>query len=137
MLASTTYTHQDFTASGGEKNNNMEAAETRKMRESTSSAEKELVATLPILDESIEEFYARAPRSSTMTDVQLKIVHSKVSKRPRPLILLFHSGGFFCELKEMLARLGREFALEFDAVVVLASCCTTPEHRFPTPMLDS
>lgn len=106
------------------------------MRDAISQVETEMVATLPPLDDNLEEVYASGPGSSDEADVQLKVIHTKTTRPDKPLILLFHGGGFCAGSNEMLTRPGREFAQEFDAVVVLASCRKTPEHCFPTPMLD-
>lgn len=116
----------------------MDQTDIPKLREIIDNEETRLVGTLPPIDQNLEEIYATAPASDDKTDLPLKIIRTRTSTSDnnKPLILLFHGGGFFCGSPEMLTRPGREFALEFNALVVLATHRKAPEHRFPTPMLD-
>jgi len=106
-------------------------------REGMRAWEQSLVSALP-LDKRVEEFYDQfcLPDGHSM---KVKIFRRKESSSPegRPLIILFHGGGFFAGSIEMCTRPGRDFALLFDAVVISASYRQCPEHPFPTPVLDA
>lgn len=108
-----------------------------KIRISLAESEKKLVATLPTIQPDLEEFHSTAPDADGVDTIPLKIIRRKNDgSGSRPLILLFHGGGFFSGSPEMLTRPAREFAEEFNAVVVLASYRFCPEHPFPKPIMD-
>lgn len=108
----------------------------RVLKEGLSSTEKRLVAELGPLDDRLEELY----HEITLSDGYK--ISSKVWRRketpssPRPLILFFHGGGFQGGSCEQGTRPGREFALEFDAVVVAVGYRLAPEYQFPQSHLD-
>ncbi|KAK1475724.1 hypothetical protein CABS01_04001 [Colletotrichum abscissum] len=97
-----------------------------------------LLAALPPLDKSLEEFRDVA----TLPDgykIDLQIVRPRgvdESNADRPLILLWPGGGFIVAGVEPTTRPAREFALEFGAVVVNATYRLAPEHKFPRSVKD-
>ena len=100
------------------------------------ATERELVAQLPSRSECLSEEYFHIPLSDGTT-ARAKIWRQKGSPTSaRPLILLFHGGGFHAGSCEQCTRPGREFALEFDAVVVSAEYRLSPQHKFPQMQLD-
>lgn len=112
-------------------------SEQLKQREGLRVWEQSLVSALPP-DDRLEEFYDQfcLPDGRSM---KVKIFRRKESStlEGRPLIILFHGGGYFAGSIEMCTRPGRDFALHFDAVVISASYRQCPEHPFPTPVLDA
>lgn len=108
------------------------------IRATLAEQEKKLVATLPALQPDLEELRSTAPDADGAPTIPLKIIRLKnnTTNKPGPLILLFHGGGFFSGSPEQLTRPAREFAEEFNAVVILASYRMSPEHPFPTPVFD-
>lgn len=108
------------------------------IRATLAEQERKLVETLPPLHPDLEELQSTAPDADGGATIPLKIVRRKNNNTtiPRPLVLLFHGGGFFSGSPEMLTRPAREFAEEFNATVVLASYRMSPEHPFPTPIMD-
>ncbi|KAH0848884.1 hypothetical protein AYO21_09548 [Fonsecaea monophora] len=123
-------------------------------------AERQLVATLGPVHSDLEEFYASVPLPDGHRG-ELKVVRPKslatqsqastpgvdietVPSSPadsgnagHPLIVLFHGGGFSNGSVDYMTRPARDFALEFNAVVVSATYRLAPEHPFPTPMQDA
>ena len=98
--------------------------------------ERSLVEKLGPVDDRIEEFYYTIALPDGY-GVRSKIWKPKASAtNPRPVILLFHGGGFILGSAEMCTRPGREFAMEFDAVVISATYRLAPEHQFPQQALD-
>lgn len=114
----------------------MNPSDMMKMRADIAIIEDDLVATLPPLDDQLEEMAAVAPAHDGTSEVPLTIIRPKKGQDPMPLILLFHGGGLFCGSSKMLLRPAREFALDFGAVVVLSTYRKAPEHPFPASMLD-
>ncbi|KAF5526570.1 AB hydrolase superfamily protein [Colletotrichum aenigma] len=109
-----------------------------KSREARPQLIQSLLAALPPLDPSLEEFRDVA----TLPDgykIDLQVVrHRGVNERNggKPLILLWPGGGFIVAGVEPTTRPAREFALEFDAVVVNATYRLAPEHKFPQAVMD-
>lgn len=98
--------------------------------------EKILVDKLGPPGERIEESYHDIPLSDGHS-IQAKVWRPKgETNEPRPVILLFHGGGFVAGSAEMCTRPGREFALEFNAVVISATYRLAPQHKFPQAALD-
>ncbi|GIZ36789.1 hypothetical protein CKM354_000025600 [Cercospora kikuchii] len=121
------------------------------MREAVVLAEQEQIATLPTYDTELEEFDTTVPLNSDEDDggdgLPLKVIRrkdkstnnttsSQRKENPRPLILLFHGACYLAGTPNMLLRPGREFALELDAVVLLATVRKAPEFPFPIPFQD-
>ncbi|PIA98975.1 hypothetical protein CB0940_03618 [Cercospora beticola] len=130
------------------------------MREAVLRAEQEQIATLPTYDTELEEFDTTVELPLNGSDekggdgLPLKIIRRKNNEddnnnnnnnnttssqrkeNPRPLILLFHGACYLAGTPNMLLRPGREFALELDAVVLLATVRKAPEFRFPIPFQD-
>lgn len=107
------------------------------MREGMRQWEKMLVEALGPPDDRIEEFYHGIPLSDGF-QLQLKIFRPREEgSSGRPLILLFHGGGFATGSCEMCTRPGREFALEFGAVIISPGYRLAPEHKFPQAQLDA
>lgn len=106
------------------------------MKEGLSSVEKRLVAALGPVDPRLDEFYHTIPLSDGH-EITAKVWRPKAAPTtPRPLILFFHGGGFGGGGCEQGTRPGREFALEFDAVVVSATYRLSPQVKFPQSHLD-
>ncbi|WYZ36932.1 hypothetical protein EsH8_II_000438 [Colletotrichum jinshuiense] len=109
-----------------------------KSRETRPQVIESLLAALPPLDPSLEEFRDVA----TLPDgyrIDLQIVRPRdVNDRQadRPLILLWPGGGFIVAGVEPTTRPAREFALEFGAVVVNATYRLAPENKFPISVRD-
>ncbi|KAL0941434.1 uncharacterized protein CTRU02_204197 [Colletotrichum truncatum] len=109
-----------------------------KSRETRPQLLQSLLAALPPLDPSLEEFRDVA----TLPDgykIDLQIVRPKgvnEAQGGRPLILLWPGGGFIVAGVEPTTRPAREFALEFGAVVVNATYRLAPEHKFPQSVRD-
>ncbi|KAK1968936.1 alpha/beta-hydrolase [Colletotrichum sublineola] len=109
-----------------------------KLREGRPQLLQSLLATLPPLDPSLEEFRDVA----TLPDgygIDLQIVRPRgvnESNGGRPLILLWSGGGFIVAGVEPVTRPAREFALEFGAVVVNATYRLAPENKFPRSVRD-
>ena len=98
--------------------------------------EKMVVEKLGPVDEQIEESYHDIPLPDGH-NIQAKVWRRKdEASTLRPVILLFHGGGFVAGSPEMCTRPGRELALQFDAVVVSARYRLAPEHTFPQWALD-
>ncbi|KAK2050022.1 alpha/beta-hydrolase [Colletotrichum somersetense] len=114
-----------------------------KSRETRPQLIQSLLAALPPLDPSLEEFRDVA----TLPDgyeIDLQIVRPRgvVDETSggggggRPLILLWSGGGFIVAGVEPVTRPAREFALEFGAVVVNATYRLAPENKFPRSVRD-
>ncbi|KAF9878742.1 hypothetical protein CkaCkLH20_03642 [Colletotrichum karsti] len=109
-----------------------------KSRETRPHLIQSLLAALPPLDPSLEEFRDVA----TLPDgykIDLQVVrHRGVDEAHggKPLILLWSGGGFLVAGVEPVTRPAREFALEFDAVVVNATYRLAPENKFPQSVKD-
>ncbi|TDZ67872.1 AB hydrolase superfamily protein [Colletotrichum trifolii] len=109
-----------------------------KSRETRPELIQRLLAALPPLDASLEEFRDVA----TLPDgykIDLQIVRPRgvgETAGGRPLILLWPGGGFVVAGVEPMTRPAREFALEFGAVVVNATYRLSPEHKFPRSVKD-
>ncbi|OQU98223.1 hypothetical protein CLAIMM_04040 [Cladophialophora immunda] len=121
-------------------------------------AERQLVATLGPLHGDLEEFYTFVPLPDGHRG-ELKVVRPKIvtkthtlasghmddaaapalnsGSNSRPFIVLFHGGGFSNGSVDYMTRPARDFAREFNAVVVSATYRLAPEHPFPTPMQDA
>ena len=98
--------------------------------------EKILVDKLGPVNERIKESYHNIPLPDGH-NIRAKVWCRKDEpSAPRPVILLFHGGGFGAGSAEMCTRPGREFALEFDAVVISATYRLAPEYKFPQAALD-
>ena len=66
-----------------------------------------------------------------------KIIHlAAPTASPRPLIVLFYSGGFSVGTIHQLTEPARTFAQRFNAVVVLGEYRMVPEVRWPVPWKD-
>ncbi|KAF6817771.1 AB hydrolase superfamily protein 4 [Colletotrichum sojae] len=109
-----------------------------KSREGRPELIKTLLAALPPLDPSLEEFrdFATLPDGHK---IDLQIVRPRgvnEANGGRPLILLWSGGGFIVAGVEPVTRPAREFALEFGAVVVNADYRLAPEHKFPRSVTD-
>ncbi|KAJ9614646.1 hypothetical protein H2200_002783 [Cladophialophora chaetospira] len=111
-------------------------------------AEQQLVLALGPLHNSLSEYYTYVAlpdgHNAELKVVRPKAVFKTLTKSPsndtkghHPLIVLFHGGGFSGGTVEYMTRPARDFALEFNAVVVSATYRLAPEHRFPTPMQDA
>lgn len=111
--------------------------------------DRQLIARLGPLDPKLEEYYTYVPLPDGH-NAEIKIIRPKGLLLPtppqqpppssaagRPFIVLFQGGGFSGGNVEYMTRPGREFALEFGAVVVSATYRLAPEFPFPTPMQDS
>lgn len=106
------------------------------MQEDLETGEKRLVAELGPLDPRLEEFYYQIPLPDGY-EVKAKVWRPKAaSTKPRPLILFFHGGGFGAGTCEQGTRPGRDFALEFDAVVVSSGYRLWPQYKFPQAHVD-
>ncbi|KXH59361.1 hypothetical protein CSAL01_05978 [Colletotrichum salicis] len=109
-----------------------------KSRETRPQLLQSLLAALPPLDKSLEEFHDVA----TLPDgykINLQVVRPRgvdELKADRPLILLWPGGGFIVAGVEPTTRPAREFALEFGAVVVNATYRLAPENKFPRSVKD-
>ncbi|EFQ36312.1 hypothetical protein CGRA01v4_01549 [Colletotrichum graminicola] len=110
-----------------------------KTRETRPQLIQSLLAALPPLDPSLEEFRDVA----TLPDgygIDLQIVRPRgvdeTNGGGRPLILLWSGGGFIVAGVEPVTRPAREFALEFGAVVVNATYRLAPENKFPRSVKD-
>ncbi|EXJ69515.1 uncharacterized protein A1O5_07551 [Cladophialophora psammophila CBS 110553] len=100
-------------------------------------AERQLVATLGPLHGDLEEFYTFVPLPDGHRG-ELKVVRHKLgSQSHRPFIILFHGGGFSNGSVDYMTRPARDFASEFNAVVVSATYRLAPEYPFPIPMQDA
>ncbi|KAF2167205.1 hypothetical protein M409DRAFT_22634 [Zasmidium cellare ATCC 36951] len=98
--------------------------------------EKSLVKALGPLSSNIDEFYKTITLPSSHK-AELKVWRSKSTPAAdRPLILMFHGGGFAAGSIEMCTRPGREFAEDFGAVVVSSSYRLAPENPFPASVSD-
>ncbi|PPJ49839.1 hypothetical protein CBER1_03292 [Cercospora berteroae] len=122
------------------------------MRETVLRAEQEQIATLPTYDTELEEFDTTVPLNPDEDggdSLPLKVIRRKDNNNnhngddeeknntaARPLILLFHGACYLAGTPNMLLRPGREFALELDAVVLLATVRKAPEFPFPMPFQD-
>lgn len=123
------------------------------MREAVLRAEQEQIATLPTYDSDLEEFDTTVPLNLDEDDggdgLPLKVIRRKINEddnnnttssqrkeKARSLILLFHGACYLAGTPNMLLRPGREFALEFNAVVLLATVRKAPEFAFPIPFQD-
>ena len=85
-------------------------------------------------NDTIDEFYILIPTPAGH-ELEAKVWRHKNTPAPeRPLVLLFHGGGFAAGSKEMCTRPGREFAKDFEAVVVSASYRLCPDHAWPAPV---
>ncbi|KAK1976512.1 Alpha/Beta hydrolase protein [Colletotrichum cereale] len=110
-----------------------------KSRETRPQLLESLLAALPPLDPSLEEFRDVA----TLPDgyaIDLQVVRPRgvdeANGGGRPLILLWSGGGFIVAGVEPVTRPAREFALEFGAVVVNATYRLAPENKFPRSVRD-
>jgi acetyl esterase/lipase len=113
-------------------------------------ADNQLVTRLGPLNSSLEEYYTYAPLPDGH-NAELKVIRPKSASaggntsgaspdgagQGHPLIVLFHGGGFSSGNVEYMTRPARDFALEFDSVVISATYRLAPEHTFPTPMQDA
>ncbi|KIW93509.1 uncharacterized protein Z519_06114 [Cladophialophora bantiana CBS 173.52] len=121
-------------------------------------AERQLVATLGPLHGDLEEFYTFVPLPDGHRG-ELKVVRHKLGAQSqaftlgsvdaaaagtgsngnsdRPFIVLFHGGGFSNGSVDYMTRPARDFAIEFNAVVVSATYRLAPEYPFPVPMQDA
>lgn len=98
--------------------------------------ERILVDKLGPIDEQIGERSHSIPLSDGYI-VQAKVWRPTANATaPRPVILLFHGGGFCAGSAEMCTRPGREFALEFDAVIISATYRLAPGYEFPQAARD-
>lgn len=100
--------------------------------------EERLVQGLGPLESGLEEFYDTVPLPDGYK-APIKVVRPKdqQSTSHRPLIVLFHGGGFMAGSVEMVTRPARDFAKQFGAVVVSATYRLAPEHKFPAQFHDS
>ena len=88
------------------------------MRSMMENKENASIKALGLPDERIKESYHDVPLSDGH-HVRAKVFSPKgKASSSRPLILLFHGGGFSFGTCEQCTRPVREFALEFDVVVV-------------------
>jgi acetyl esterase/lipase len=106
------------------------------MKEGLSASEKRLVAELGPPDDLLEESYYEITLSDGYKLNSKLWWRKETPSSPRPLILFFHGGGFQGGSCEQGTRPGREFALEFDAVVVSIDYRLSPEYKFPQAHLD-
>lgn len=97
------------------------------------------------LDSSLEEYEIDVPMSDgwkhKATVVRRKTCSQSEStpttNSNRPLIVLFHGGGFCAGSANLLIRPARDFAKAFDAVVVSCTYRLSPEHKFPLHFDDA
>lgn len=122
------------------------------MREARRQTERQLVLGLGPLHGSLTEYYTYVPLPDGH-NAELKVIRPKSAvpgpsgflpgtmqvdaSAGYPFIVLFHGGGFSGGTVEYMTRPARDFALEFNAVVVSATYRLAPEHQFPTPMQDA
>ncbi|KAJ0160800.1 AB hydrolase superfamily protein B1A11.02 [Colletotrichum tanaceti] len=109
-----------------------------KSRENRPQLLQSLLAALPPLDPSLEEFRDVATLPDGF-EIDLQIVRPRgvdEAHGGRPLILLWPGGGFVVAGVEPTTRPAREFALEFGAVVVNATYRLAPENKFPRSVRD-
>ena len=106
------------------------------LRQMMHQSEQSLVSALGPPPDNLEELYSEVPLPDGHK-VKSKIWRPKSQNSSRPLIILFHGGGFAAGSCEMCTTPGRDFALELDAVVVSAEYRMAPEYRFPQAMLDA
>ncbi|PYH89000.1 alpha/beta-hydrolase [Aspergillus ellipticus CBS 707.79] len=116
----------------------MKETEIPSMRELMGKWEQKPVDALGPLDNDLEEFYGSFPLTDGHS-AELKITKPK-GPPPQvsgfPLIVLFHGGAFSVGSGNMVARPARDFAKQFQAVVVAATYRLLPEYKFPTQMED-
>lgn len=108
------------------------------IRRNNEDRQTEILAKLGPLDDSLEEIPLNIPMSDGHSNAAL-IVRPKAkpsSLKPRPLIVICPGGGFTWTSPHQVARPSREFAKEFDAVVVCQTYRTMPEHVFPVQFND-
>lgn len=110
----------------------------QQMRLARRQNDRQLIARLGPLHPSLEEYYTYVSLPDGH-NAEIKVIRPRGLAPPagRPFIVLFHGGGFSAGNVEYMTRPGREFALEFGAVVVSATYRLAPEFKFPIPMQDS
>ncbi|KAJ8133533.1 hypothetical protein O1611_g89 [Lasiodiplodia mahajangana] len=95
------------------------------------------VDSLGSLSSSLEEYWTTIVLPDgwhSKTKVIRPKPSSHGSQHPRPLIVMYHGGGFSIGSPQSITRPGREFAERFGAVVVCPSYKLTHEGRWPAPM---
>lgn len=107
------------------------------MRSGLEGVETFLVDCLPPLHSSLEEYQISIPARDGATNKATVVRPKSKSTKGRPLIVLFHGGAFTAGSTRMVTRPARDFAKEFDAVVVSPSYRLSPEHKFPAQFDDS
>ena len=109
------------------------------MRKAMADSETSTVASLGPPPADIGEFYHDISLpSGHSTKVKVFRPMSIAAATPgRPLIVLFHGGGFIVGSMEMHTRPGRDFARAYGAVVVSAGYRLAPEHLFPASVQDA
>lgn len=114
------------------------------MRDQLNDAVKAALRTRP-LDSSLEEYEIDVPMSDGWNHRAI-VVRPKTSSQSRltpttnsgrPLIVLFHGGGFCAGSVDLLICPARDFAKAFDAVVVSCTYRLSPEHKFPLHFDDA
>lgn len=89
-------------------------------------------------DDTIEEVTIRIPvRDGWSGDALVAKPSQKVNKRPGPLIVIYHGGGFVAGTPKSMIATARVLVRLFDAVVVSATYRLAPEHKFPTGVNDA
>lgn len=118
--------------------NMSELAKVAALRKNNEERQKEILAKLGPLDESLEEISLSIPMSDGHSNAALIVRHKAKDNgsAPRPLIVICPGGGFTWTSPHQVARPSREFAREFDAVVVCHTYRTMPEHVFPVQFND-
>ncbi|KAK2599042.1 hypothetical protein QQS21_005509 [Conoideocrella luteorostrata] len=109
-----------------------------KLRDGLKYWEPRLVQGMGPPENGLDEFYVSVPLPDGYK-APIKVVRPKdnQSTSQRPLIVLFHGGGFMAGSAEMVTRPARDFAERFGAVVVGATYRLAPEHKFPTQFQDA
>ena len=70
-------------------------------------------------------------------DIPIRIYHPHADRRPRPVVVYFHGGGFvLCDL-DTHDGVCRLLARDADVVVVAVHYRRSPEHRYPAAVRDA
>lgn len=107
------------------------------MRAGLEGVEMFLVDSLGPLHSSLEEYTISIPARDGHINKATVVRRKAKPAQARPLIVLFHGGAFSAGSTRMVTRPARDFAKEFDAVVVSCSYRLSPEHKFPVQFDDA
>ncbi|KAL9107987.1 MAG: hypothetical protein Q9227_007202 [Pyrenula ochraceoflavens] len=115
------------------------------VREQVKAFDQENMRLLGPLPPNLEEFEKSVPLRDGV-EVPARIVRPIAASststnasngKSRPLIVLFHGGGFTLGTELQTEPFARGLASLFDAVVISATYRLAPEHPFPTGPLDA